>query len=279
MTSSPCRPPFLPAGSPLLAFALVAGVVWGIVGPLVGRADDPPRSAPTGAAAGANDRRGGQQSDEDSAQDALAAKAELLQSPRWRRAIFELGEWLSVQKIYPPREVQRIKADFNAKVMQMSPQELEYLLDDLEAKFKVIDAPENQEARAWLGQYLSAMSDRKRADVLKDVPNVVDMSAAQLSQEIQKIQITRNTLQKRQAAFDQGRQVLADVAAANRKATADASVAATARMNASTSYSPYRSNSGGKGGSPPFANAHVGSGMSIGIGPWGAYVGMSLGNF
>ena len=37
--------------------------------------------------------------------------------------------------------------------------------------------------------------------------------------------------------------------------------------------------SGGSGGSPPFANARVGSGMSIGIGPWGAYVGMSLGNF
>ncbi len=248
----------------LLACAVAAGIVGGAFRPLVGQAADPPAAATTG---------------QDEAQEAMAAKAEILQSSRWRRAIFELGEWLSVQKIYPPREVQRIKADFNAKVMKMSPQELEYLLDDLEAKFKVIEAPEAQEARAWMGQYLSAMTDRKRADVLRDVPNVVDMTAAQLSQEIQKIERTRQNLKDRQAAFDTGRQVLAEVAAANRKATADASLAATSKMNSSTSYSPYRSNSGGSGGSPPFANARVGSGMSIGIGPWGAYVGMSLGNF
>ena len=162
--------------------------------------------------------------------------------------------------------------------MKMSTQALEYLLDDLEAKFKVIETPEAQEARAWVGQYLSAMSDRKRADVLKDVPNVVDMTAAQLSQEILKIEQTRQSLKDRQAAFDAGRQVLVDVAAANRKATADASLAATSKMNSSPSYSPYRSG-GGSGGSPPFANARVGSGLSIGVGTFGAYVGMSLGNF
>lgn len=214
------------------------------------------------------------------AQDDLAAKAALLQSPRWRRAIFELGEWLSSQEIYPPKEVQRIKANFNAKVMKMSSHELEYLLDDLEAKFKVMESPEAKEARAWVGQYLSAVSDRKRSEILKDVPNVVDMSAGELSQEIQKIERTRQSLKDRQSAFDEGRQVLVAEAAANRKATADAAKAATARMNASPSYSPYRSNSGGSGGgSPPFSNAHVGSGMSIGVGPWGAYVGFSLGNF
>lgn len=255
---------FKPVVSSLLACAILAGMIISIAPAPVGVAADPPAAGPA---------------ERDDAQEAMAARAEILQSARWRRAIFELGEWLSVQKIYPPREVQRIKADFNAKVMKMSPQELEYLLDDLEAKFKIIDTPEAQEARAWMGQYLSAMTDRKRADVLKDVPNVVDMTAAQLSQEIQKIERTRQTLKDRQAAFDSGRQVLADVAAANRKATADASVAATSKMNSSTSYSPYRSNSGGNGGSPPFANARVGSGMSIGIGPWGAYVGMSLGNF
>ncbi len=252
--------PLLPC---LLACAVVAGVLGVGLRPLVGQAADPPAAT----------------TEQDDAQESMAAKAEILQSSRWRRAIFELGEWLSVQKIYPPREVQRIKADFNTKVMKMSPQELEYLLDDLEAKFKIIDAPEAQEARAWMGQYLSAMTDRKRADVLKDVPNVVDMTAAQLSQEIQKIERTRQNLKDRQAAFDSSRKVLADVAAANRKATADASLAATSKMNSSASYSPYRSNSGGSGGSPPFSNARVGSGLSIGVGTWGAYVGMSLGNF
>jgi len=213
-------------------------------------------------------------------QDDFAAKSALLQSPRWRRAVFELGEWLSTQKLYSPKEVQRIKAGFNDKVMRMSSQELEYLLDDLEAKFKVMETPEAREARAWVGQYLSAMSDRKRAEVLKDVPNVVDMSAGELAQEIEKIEQTRTSIQDRQAAFEQGREKIAAAADANRKATAQAANAATARMNSSPSYSPYRNSSGGgAGGQPPFANAHVGSGMSIGVGPWGAYVGFSLGNY
>lgn len=255
---------FKPLAPFLLACAVLAGALWAFATAPLSQAADPPAATTT---------------EQDDAQEAMAAKAEILQSSRWRRAIFELGEWLSVQKIYPPREVQRIKADFNTKVMKMSPQELEYLLDDLEAKFKIIEAPEAQEARAWMGQYLSAMTDRKRADVLKDVPNVIDMTAAQLSQEIMKIERTRQNLKDRQAAFDTGRQVLADVAAANRKATADASLAATSKMNSSTSYSPYRSNSGGSGGSPPFANARTGSGLAIGVGTFGAYVGMTLGNF
>lgn len=213
-------------------------------------------------------------------QDDFAAKSALLQSPRWRRAVFELGEWLSTQKIYSPKEVQKIKAGFNDKVMRMSSQELEYLLDDLEAKFKVMETPEAREARAWVGQYLSAMSDRKRAEVLKDVPNVVDMSAGELSQELEKIEKTRATLQDRQASFEKGRAQVAAAAEANRKVTAQASNAAIARMNTGPSYSPYRSTSGGgSGGQPPFSNAHVGSGMSIGVGPWGAYVGFHLGNF
>lgn len=213
-------------------------------------------------------------------QDDFAAKSALLQSPRWRRAVFELGEWLSTQKIYSAKEVQSIKAGFNDKVMRMSSQELEYLLDDLEAKFKVMETPEAREARAWVGQYLSAMSDRKRAEVLKDVPNVAEMSAGELAQEIEKIEKTRTSLQDRQAAFEKGRAQVAAAAEANRKATAQASNAAIAKMNTGPSYSPYRSNSGGgSGGKPPFSNAHVGSGMSIGVGPWGAYVGFSLGNF
>lgn len=214
------------------------------------------------------------------AQDDFAAKSALLQSPRWRRAVFELGEWLSTQKIYSPKQVQSIKAGFNDKVMRMSSQELEYLLDDLEAKFKVMETPEAREARDWVGQYLSAMSDRKRAEVLKDVPNVVEMSAGELAQEIEKIEKTRTSLQDRQASFEKGRQQVAAAAEANRKATAQASNAAIAKMNTGPSYSPYRSNAGGRsGGQPPFSNAHVGSGMSIGVGPWGAYVGFSLGNF
>ncbi len=207
----------------------------------------------------------------------IARKAEIMNSERWRRAIFELGEWLSAQQIYTPDEVRRIKSNFNRRVAGMSSYELDYLLDDLDAKFKVLETPEARDAKDWLGQYLSAMSDQRRAEALRDVPDVVTMTAGQLQQEINRIEQKRSSLQQRQQAFDQGRQQLVDQAAAARQATAAASNAAAARMQSGgVSMSPYRSNQGG--GQPPFADVK-GSGMSVGVGPFGAYVGFNVGNF
>jgi len=208
-------------------------------------------------------------------QDDVAKKAEILRSGRWRRAIFELGEWLDSQQIYPPKQVLKIKSDFNHRVAKMSSYELEYLLEDLESKFKVMDSPEAKDARAWVGQYLAAMSDRKRDEVLKDIPNVVNMSAGELAQEIQKIETKRQSLQQQQAAFEQGRRQLVEQAQEARQLTAQAAAAAAAQANAGPASSPYRSQGGGK---PPFADSH-GGGMSIGVGPMGAYVGFTVGNF
>ena len=218
--------------------------------------------------------------DADDGDSDLEKKVAIMNSPRWRRAIFELGEWLSAQAIYSPAQVRNIKADFNHKVEKMSPHDLEYLLDDLDAKFKILDTPEAQDARSWVAQYLSVMSDQKRAESLKDVPNLVTMTAGQLQQEIQKIEQKRGTLQQQQAAFDEGRQQLVQRAQDARQQTASAAAAAMSRTN-SMSYSPYRSGGGGGGGGgskPPFSDVG-GSGMSITAGPFGAYVSMNLGGF
>jgi predicted nucleic acid-binding Zn-ribbon protein len=158
----------------------------------------------------------------------------------------------------------------------MSPHELEYLLDDLDAKFKIIDTPEARDARSWVAQYLSVMSDQKRAEVLKDVPNVVTMTAGQLQQEIQKIEQKRGSLQQQQTAFDESRQQLVQQAQTARQQTAAASAAAMRQSG--VSYSPYRSGGGGGGGKPPFSDVK-GSGMTLYSGPFGAGVSMSLGSF
>jgi hypothetical protein len=209
-----------------------------------------------------------------------ARKVEIMSGERWRRAIFELGEWLSSQQIYSPQEVRQIKADFNRRVAGMSSYELEYLLDDLDAKFKVLETPEARDAKAWLGQYLSAMSDQRRAEALRDVPDVVTMTSSQLEQEINRIEQKRMSLQQRQQAFDQSRDVLVQQAATNRQQTAAAAAAAMAQTRSSASFSPYRTGGGGGGGGakPPFSDAK-GSGMSVGVGPWGAYVSFNTGSF
>lgn len=209
----------------------------------------------------------------------VARKAEIMSGPRWRRAVFELGEWLSSQQIYTPQEVNRIKADFNRRVAGMSSYELEYLLDDLDAKFKVLETPEARDAKAWLGQYLTVMSDQRRAEALRGVPDIVTMTASQLQQEINRIEQKRVSLQQRQQAFDQTRDLRVQVAEDGRRQTAAAAAAAMAQTQASASFSPYRSGGGGgAGGQPPFSDVK-GSGMSIGAGPFGAYVSFSVGAF
>jgi len=207
--------------------------------------------------------------------DDLARKAEIMTGDRWQRAVFEFGQWLATQRIYSPQEVNRIKVDFNGRVMGMSSFELEYLLDDLDAKLSILATPQAQDAKAWLGEYLAAMSDSRRAQELRQVPNRATMSAAELQREIERIQRQQAGLQARQQSFDQRRDVLADRAATNRQQSAAAAAAAAARVRA-PAYSPYRG--GNAGGSPPFSDVRR-SGPSISVGPFGACVTVGGGSF
>lgn len=206
----------------------------------------------------------------------LALKMEIMQSERWRRAIFEFGQWLTTQTIYSPEEVAQIKHDFNERVARMSSYELTYLLDDLDAKLAILATPEAQDAKAWMGEYLSAMSDSKRARELQQVPDRAEMTAAQLHQEIERINRQRARIQQQQQSFDLQRQNLLDAAAANRQMTADAATAAAAGRSQSGAYSPYRGTDSGPGGEPPFSDVQRRSGVGMVIGPFGPYIMMGL---
>lgn len=180
----------------------------------------------------------------------LARKADIMHGPQWQRAIAEFGGWLSTQTLYTPAEVRRIKNQFNDRVAAMSSYELEYLLDSLAAKLALLDTAEAREAKAWLGEYLAAMSDARRAEELRKIPNLLEMNAAQLWQEIQRIDRLRATLQGRQQAAESRQAVLAERATANRQATAAAAQAAANRVRSAPAHSPYRQG----GGSPPFSD-------------------------
>jgi hypothetical protein len=181
----------------------------------------------------------------------FARKADIMHGPRWQRTIAEFGGWLTTQTLYSAADVQRIKRQFNARVAGMSSYELEYLLDSISAKLQLLDTPEARDAKAWLGEYLSAMSDARRAEALRSVPDLLDMNATQLWQEIQRVDRLRATLQQRQQAVETRQGVLAERATAGRQATAGASRAAAARARSAPAHSPYRQG----GGSPPFADA------------------------
>jgi len=204
---------------------------------------------------------GGPAIDADEDDGDLARKADIMHGPRWQRAITELGDWLRTQTIYPPTEVRRIKTQFNDRVAAMSSYELEYLLDTISAKLQLLDTLEARDAKAWLGEYLSAMSDVRRADELRRVPNLLEMNAAQLWEEIQRIDRMRSTLQQRQQGVDARQAVLADRAASGRQATAAASQAAAARARSAPAHSPYRQG----GGSPPFSDVQRRPSLPFGL--------------
>ena len=197
----------------------------------------------------------------------FARKSDIMHSPRWQRAIAELGSWLATQTVYSPAEVQRIKIQFNDRVASMSSYELEYLLESVTAKLEVLDTPEGRDAKAWLGEYLSVMSDARRAQALRNVPNILDMNAAQLWQQIERIDAQRTALQQRQQGVEARQAVLADRADAGRRATSAASRDAATQRRAAPAHSPYRRG----GGSPPFSDIPPRR-MSIGVGVFGACI-------
>lgn len=204
-----------------------------------------------------------------------AKKKEILASSRWRRATFEMNEWLSNQTIYDPKEVQGIKADLSARIATMNARELTAMLDDMDAKFQILESKPAQEAGAWLAQYLSILSDTKREEVLKQLPNIGTMTPAQLNQEIVKIQRKRQSMIRAQATFDQTRQAQVD---ATMKANQEAQQAMRRdqRAASTSSYtSPYRpANTGQR----PFDNvSDPGPEMKYYVSPWGG-VGFSFGS-
>jgi len=199
----------------------------------------------------------------------LARKADIMHGAPWQRAIAELGNWLTTQTVYTPTQVQRIKVRFNEQVAAMSSYEIEYLLDSVEQKMRLLDTPEARDAKAWLGEYLSAMSDARRARELRNVPNLLDMNAAQLWGEIQRIDRKRAALQQRQQGVVARQNTLVDRAAANRQASADAARATAERLRAAPAQAPARQG----GGALPFSDVQQRR-MSIGVGPMGAFIQM-----
>ena len=237
--------------------AIVSGVCWIVTAGLDGAAA---RASEPATGRAINDF-----ADEDDGEH--ARKADLLHSPEWQRAIAELGSWLATQSVYSPSEVRRIKVQFNDRVAAMSSYELEYLLDSLSAKLQLLDTAEARDAKAWLGEYLSAMSDARRAQAMRNVPNILDMSADQLWREIQRIDSMRGALRQRQQGVESRQNAMAARATSGREATSAASRASATRLRAAPSHSPYRSG----GGSAPFSDVQRRR-ASIGVGPMGAFI-------
>jgi hypothetical protein len=198
---------------------------------------------------------------------AAAKRAEILKSERWRRVMFQMNEWLSAQPFYDKKQVEQIKANQSAAVAKMSASDLEFMLEDMEAKFRILQSKEAQDARAWMWQNLSVLTDKKREEVLKGMPNIATMTAPQLSQQIARIQQKRASLAQEQASYHQLREEQVDATISANSAAQQAYVR-DRNLGSANYYSPYV-NQAPK--APPFANVRTGPDIGFSVGTFGGF--------
>jgi hypothetical protein len=202
-------------------------------------------------------------------------KARLLGSDRWRRAVSAFEAWLASQPVYTPAQARAIRSDLDRRVAAMTSYEVEYLLDTLDAKMRILDSPAAREAREWLGRYLAVMADHKRAEVLAALPNVLDMTTADLVAGLERLQAKRAVVEQQRRVTASGRAEFAAFLHEQRRIDALAREALSRIRLTDVAFSPYRA---GPVADPPFAD--VGDGMPFGpIPPWGPFSGLQTGGF
>jgi hypothetical protein len=138
----------------------------------------------------------------------LAKKSEILNSERWRSMQKEFEQWLAVQVIYTPQQVQRLKAKLAAEVKNMSVPELERFMIEWDEKLEVLHGKDAAEAREWLGQNLSMMADGYRRQFLQQlgIGDVSQMTAAQIEEKLYDLRAQRLGFEQERANFNVGRQ-------------------------------------------------------------------------
>jgi len=168
--------------------------------------------------------------------DDARARAAVLDSPEWRRAMFEVNEWFRTQQVYTPAQVEDVRIAFQQRIANSSAAELKLILADLQTKLALMDSPQAREARAWMAEYVAVMSDNKREQVLSQFPGLATLTSQQLHEAIVQIQSKRTRIDDKQAAF--GQRQAGKVAA--RSQSLAASQRAANRPRPAASHSPYR---------------------------------------
>jgi hypothetical protein len=191
------------------------------------------------------------------------ARRAILDSDRWRRTTRQFDEWLSVQQLYRPDQVETIKAEMKQRIAHMSPRELEDFLDDMEARLHVLLSPEAAGARSWLNQFL-AVARNPEQQLGRELPDVLNMNASQIRQELQWLQEHRDSRQQAQEAFNRTRAIQAQ-AAQNAQAARNAARGPVANRNRWPANTPPRRDPLPRREQPTMPPNPV-----FMIGPWGA---------
>jgi hypothetical protein len=133
-------------------------------------------------------------------------REEILQSAAWKTVMSDLEEWSSVQKIYDADQLAELKQQLEEKVAGMSAKELSDYLVQLQAKVTILNSPEAREARRWLDATLEAAAPAYAKKVLAEVPDVANLTAAQLQGQLDQFAREQAAKAQRSADFSKFRQ-------------------------------------------------------------------------
>jgi hypothetical protein len=135
-----------------------------------------------------------------------AERRKVIDSPAWREMQHNLMEWLSVQKVYTPSRLRKVKAELNAKVAKMTPEELVEFMNDMNVKLQILLGKEAEEARLWVERRLAVQANLTPEQLKQMRPDVLNMTSAQLEQRLMEWKEQRQQTIATQQAFDKGRQ-------------------------------------------------------------------------
>lgn len=174
------------------------------------------------------------------------AKERILNSAEWRQTQQAYNEWLSVQKIYTPQEVKRLRADTQAKVAKMSAAQLQSFLDDANEKVKILLSKDAEDARLWLAQRMAVEVKLTPEQMKEERPDIANMTAAQVEQRLLQIDQERKQTKTAQESFDADRKFR--IKAINEQAKQDENEREQALNRAAEDSAGYGGYYGGYGG-------------------------------
>ncbi|HVW37590.1 MAG TPA: hypothetical protein VHB99_09800 [Pirellulales bacterium] len=177
------------------------------------------------------------------ASNGAAERNEILNSEAWRQTMLALDEWLSVQKIYEPKQAAQMRDRIVKRASQMSADELSDFMAELQAKLKILLGAEARDARQWLNETLATASDKYAKKVRAGLPDVAKMTPEQIQEELDEFERRRAQTRESRSAFERAEQARIKAVEADLKQQREASEKALDRAAASARqgyYSPSR---------------------------------------
>lgn len=163
---------------------------------------------------------------------------------------------------YDKDEIPKLKAQLKDKAKNMSASQLRFFLEDLQQKLAILGSKEALDDRAWAEDRLTHFAAAPAEKFRKTLPDVANMTAAQVKQALDDIRQRRAATVASQKAFDQDEALeVAATREANRQ---------TAESEAEMSYSGGNSYSGNSGGYAPvnYPEQYYAPGYSRYLGGW-----------